>query len=92
MILYLYSMELGSPQLYADANRAARDMDLTFLRELGPFINALGYITLASEDKKKLTDKVTPGMNLSEVEHNMAGAFLLFRGAPMKDEWILPYL
>ena len=29
LILYLYSMELGSPPLYYEANRVARDMDLT---------------------------------------------------------------
>ena len=31
LILYLYSMELGSPQLYSEVNRVARDMDLTYL-------------------------------------------------------------
>lgn len=29
LILYLYSMELGTPPLYYEANRVARDMDLT---------------------------------------------------------------
>ena len=29
MILYLYSMELGTPPLYAEANRCARDLDFT---------------------------------------------------------------
>ncbi len=38
LILYLYSMELGSPQLYAEANRVARDKDFTMLQELGPFL------------------------------------------------------
>jgi len=45
LILYLYSMELGTPQLYAEVNRVARDMDFTQLKELGPFIRALGEIT-----------------------------------------------
>ena len=79
-------MELGTPQLYADANRVARDMDLTYLKELGPFLKALAEITSASEENK--TDKVTPGEELGGVRDNMAGSFLLFRGAPMKHEWI----
>ena len=29
LCLYLYSMELGSPPLYAELNRVARDMDLS---------------------------------------------------------------
>ena len=38
LILYLYSMELGTPQLYSEANRVARDMDLTMINELGPYL------------------------------------------------------
>ena len=49
LMLYLYSMELGSPQLYSEANRVARDMDRTHLRELGPFLRALGQITASAE-------------------------------------------
>ena len=37
MILYLYSMELGSPPLYSELNRVARDMDMSQLENLGPF-------------------------------------------------------
>ena len=48
-ILYLYSMEIGSPQLYADVNRVSRDKDLTYLKELGPFIKVLGRITMIAE-------------------------------------------
>ena len=89
LILYLYSMELGSPQLYSEANRVARDMDLTHLRELGPFLKALGEITLNAEISKDKEDKMTPGVDISsDVSYNMSGSFLLFRGAPMKDEWV----
>ena len=59
LILYLYSLELGSPPLYAEANRVARDMDLTYLKELGPYVRALGIITFWSEENKK--EKETPG-------------------------------
>ena len=48
-ILYLYSMELGSPPLYAELNRVARDMDLTQLTNLGPIAKALFIITLYAE-------------------------------------------
>ena len=54
-------MEFGSPPLYAEANRVAREMDLTYLKELGPFLKALYMITLYSESKKKKNDKVTTG-------------------------------
>ena len=76
-------MELGYPQLYAEANRVARDMDLSYLRELGPFIKALGVITSCAERNKKHKDKIINGKELSTVGLNIGGSFLLFRGAPM---------
>ena len=42
LLMQLYSMEIGSPQLYEEANRIARDQDKTFLKEMGPFLRALG--------------------------------------------------
>ena len=35
-IMYLYSMEFGTPALYSELNRVARDMDMTQLKNLGP--------------------------------------------------------
>ena len=81
-------MEFGSPPLYAEANRVARDMDLTFLKELGPFLKALSEITYYSEDYKKKNDKETTG---KELGGDLCGSFLLWRGAPMKEQWIQPY-
>lgn len=52
-ILYLYTLELGNPPLYAEANRAARDMDLTHLRDLGPYLRALGAITGGAERNRE---------------------------------------
>ena len=52
-ILYLYSMEIGSPSLYAEANRVARDVDRSYLKELGPFLRCLNIITLRAEYFKK---------------------------------------
>ena len=35
-VLYLYSMELESPPLYLELNRASRNLDMHFLSQLGP--------------------------------------------------------
>ena len=40
-ILYLYSLEFGSPPLYAELNRVCRNMDLSELETLGPIAKAL---------------------------------------------------
>lgn len=40
-VLYLYSIEFGRPNLYAEVNRAAREMDTRLLPTLGPFAYAL---------------------------------------------------
>lgn len=85
LVLYLYSMEIGTPQLYAEVNRVARDMDLTYLKELGPYLKALFEVTYFAEMRRKDGDKVPHGTDLSDVSWNMAGSFLLFRGAPMKE-------
>ena len=84
-------MEIGSPQLYAEVNRVARDMDLAYLKELGPFLRALGRVTNAAEYFKPSSEKITNGRSFGGAEFNLAGPFLLWRGAPMKDEWVLPY-
>ena len=49
LLLQLYSMEIGSPQLYKEVNRVARDMDKNYLKELGPYLQALGRITEMAE-------------------------------------------
>jgi hypothetical protein len=45
LLMQLYSMEIGTPSLYIDANQKARNLDKTFLEELGPFLYALGRVT-----------------------------------------------
>ena len=47
-MLYLYSMELGSPPLYLELNRAAREMDKTKLPQLGKFALALGFVCVGA--------------------------------------------
>ena len=49
LILYLYSMELGSPPLYYEINRVCRTMDQSNIFSLGPYIKALGEVTKLSE-------------------------------------------
>ena len=85
-------MELGSPPLYAEANRVARDMDFSLLKQLGPFIRALYVITSYGEDKKARKDKIKTGDRVKFcATGHMARGFLLWRGAGMKDEWIGEY-
>ena len=60
-ILYLYSMELGSPPLYAELNRVARDMDLTHLTNLGPILKAISLITGFAEENRDPEDKILTG-------------------------------
>lgn len=93
MVLYLYSMELGSPPLYQEVNRVCREMDFTYLYELGPFIQALSYVTYYGEENRIKGDKVTFGKRIKgNIFNNMGGSFLVFRGAAMKSEWIEGYI
>ena len=82
-------MELGNPPLYMEANRVARDMDCAQLLQLGPFLKALSVVTWYAESKKREDDKIKTGeMIMFGSEWNMAGAFILWRGAAMMDKWI----
>lgn len=51
-LMYLYSLEIGSPPLYSEINRVCRNNDETSMQTLGPFIKALGEITYKSEGYK----------------------------------------
>ena len=64
---------------------------MTYLKELGPFLKALGSVSRSAEMYKSKDDKVTAGEKLGGSEWNMAGSFMLFRGAPMQDDWVKPY-
>jgi len=55
-IVNLYSMEFGNPQFYSVVNKAAREMDLTNLKYLGPFVRALSVITANAEMWKQDDD------------------------------------
>ena len=76
-------MDIGSPPLYAEINRAARDMDKSYLSELGPLHRALVVVIALAEKYKSEGDKMTPGKDLGGDSWNMGGSFVLWRGAPM---------
>ena len=52
-ILYLYSMELGSPPLYAALNKACRDKDTTQILTLGPLAWVMSNITDGNAEKRR---------------------------------------
>ena len=82
-------MEFGSPPLYSETNRVCREIDLTCLKELGPFVNAIGWICNDAEKNKEPCDKILEGSTLcTTIDNNLAGCFLLWRGAQMKKEQV----
>ena len=106
LILYLYSMELGSPPLYSEINRVCRTMDKSQILNLGPYIKALGVVTYFSEINRDDSDKIATGeMKLQEkkgtsvknlgqkdqFQYNLAGLFILYRGTNMQATWIDEY-
>ena len=85
-------MELGTPALYSEANRVARDMDETHLKTLGPFLNALWHVISFAEKERPIHDKIPTGTIINQkIEHNMGGAFLLWRGTQLLEEWLAKY-
>ena len=81
-------MEFGQPPLYAEANRVARDFDLNYIKELGPFLRCLFLVTNQTVFHFKKEDQILQGSVIGGAKENVAGAFLLWRGATMKKEWI----
>lgn len=68
LILYLYSMELGSPPLYKEINRVIRYKDLRYLTMLGPYIKALNMVTTFAERNKYWHDKIHTGYSMQHAE------------------------
>ena len=48
-------------------------------------------VTVWGEDGKNSEDKIKTGQMIGGVEWNLSGAYLLWRGAAMKEEWITPF-
>lgn len=92
LILYLYSMELGSPPLYYEINRVCRQLDLRYLKTLGPYILALSIVTSIAEQNRDIDDKIRTGEIISRSsQFNLAGLFILYRGLPMSKQLIDQY-
>lgn len=89
LAIYLYSMEIGTPPLYAVINKAIRRMDKTYLETLGPLICVLGDACAVGELGRDDEERIPWGMKINpHLENNMGGIFLLFRGGTLADEWI----
>lgn len=92
LLLYLYSMELGHPPLYCELNRAAINMDLTLLAQLGPYIQALSAITTHAERNRDRDDIVQMSGHLfGKAPMNMAGSYMLWKGAMMSSDDIAQF-
>lgn len=93
LILYLYSMELGYPPLYAEVNRVSRELDFTYLKELGPYAMALYFVTMWGNFEREGNESIVKtGKSIGGVEENLTGSYLLWRGARMRREWIRDFL
>ena len=54
-------MEIGIPPLYAEVNRVTRDMEMSQMEHLGPYINVLFYVLNWGDDNKADDDKIKTG-------------------------------
>ena len=89
LILYLMSMELGSPPLYATLNKASRAMDVKMLNNMGPLARALGKILINAENYRKEKDKLESGCKVNiDVDQNLAGTFIAFKGGLLQKSWL----
>ena len=67
-MLWILSLEFGSPPLYAELNRVVRNMDMSYLESLGPLARSLNEITYGAEEQREATDKFPTGYMIQEVE------------------------
>ena len=83
------------PSFYADLHKAAREMSMANLDNLGPMAYAIHWIVKLAESNKSM--KVTLGAKLHkpekdpELTHELGSwcsADLVFRGCQMRSEWI----
>ena len=63
-LLMLYSMEFGTPALYADLNRAARELDMSKIDDLGGYAMVLYEITKLAESKRSKGDYIPTGEDI----------------------------
>ena len=87
----LNSLEFGVPPLYAEVNKAVHEKDTSQLKTLGPFIKALATITSCVDSQNGDDHVVATGKIQGGIISNLAGAFLLMKGASMRAEHIEAY-
>ena len=86
-------MEIGEPPLYAEVNKVCRTMDKEYLETLGPFIQSFASVAGGAEKPREEIDQIPTGTSIQKelgkgVDYNMAGMFVLFRGALLEEQWI----
>ena len=92
LLLYIYTMELSSPPLYSELNKARRTMDTNHLLTLGPYSYGLFSILQRAEENRNDFEKIKPGISYKDDPlESFAGIFMLFKGAQMKKDWIHEY-
>ena len=60
-LMYLYSMEVGDPTLYAELNKAVRSSDPAQVDTFGTIAMAMEVFMVFCEGKKKKDDHITTG-------------------------------
>ena len=64
-------------------------MDVKMLNNLGPLARALGKILINAEIYRKEKDKLESGWKINEeVDQNLAGAFIAFKGGLLENSWL----
>lgn len=63
LILYLYTMELGSPPIYSEVNKVCRTMDKEYLDTLGPYIQGFASVVGGAEKSREEIDKIPTGIS-----------------------------
>ena len=56
-------------------------MNESMLEKVGPLARGIGKILINAELYRKDKDKIEPGFKSEGVDMNMAGAFIVFKGA-----------
>lgn len=67
LIIYLYSIDFGTQPIYAEVNRAIKDMEVAYVMELGPYLKALSAICDKAELNKSQTERIPIGFEVGKV-------------------------
>ena len=81
LVLYLYSMELGIPPLYAEINRISRKTyKQSTVLTLGPFVKAFCEVIKCAQRYKDPMDRLPTGAELGGTYDNLAGITVMYSG------------